>query len=262
MEEDFPTKADVSQHEAEEATALVIVPPPNADPELVAEARRQATLHQDLAKLLALARAVKEPVAERVAVEAKIRLERGTQIRGGERISDANDLFRAAVRKKQAQEAAELKKLRSKAWEAKRLRAKEAAEKAAAKRKADKAAEEKAALKAKIKLLPTTWGAAALGKKTKGGNQAREDCLEKLKLRSPKLTLADEVKWPETRKAYAARFPIHHPLGTGERFCHKIREVTAKLGPFLRGANKYAKAGDAGRAAPLVMYSSSVAPIN
>ena len=262
MEEDFPTKAEVSHHEEEEATALTIVAPPNGDPELVAEARRQATLHQDLGKLLALAKAVKEPVAARVAAEAKLRLERGAPKRSRGGISDTNDLFRAAVRNKQAQEAAELKKLRSKAWEAKRLRAKEAAEKAAAKRKADKEKEERAALKKKIQLLPTTWGAGVLGSKTKGGNQAREDCLEKLKLRSPKLTLADEVKWPETRKTYAARFPIHHPAGTGKLFCEKIREVTAKLGPFLRGTNKYAKAGDAGRAAHLVMYSGFVPPIN
>ena len=53
---------------------------------------------------------------------------------------------------------------------------------------------------AKIAALPKPFGAAELGAKSIAGNEAREGCLEKLKLRSPKLSLGDEVKWQKTKE--------------------------------------------------------------
>jgi len=75
--------------------------------------------------------------------------------------------------------------------------------------------------------------------------------LEKLKLRSPKLSLADEVKWQNTKAAWAKVFPIHEPLGVGEVFIKKINEVLEKLGKHYSGPTKFNKTdGDYGDQSP------------
>ena len=219
--------------------ALDIVPAKGDHPDVVADAQERAKRLVQLETLARLARQVGEPAAERLANEAKLRIEKGRKRKAED---DApNAVLRRALLKRQREEQEAVKKEAAKAREAKRLRAKVALAQALDKRNKAKEVAEKKALDEKIKSLPKTWGTAELGCKSKKGAEKREECLEKLKLRSPKLPLADEVKWEATKKEFAARFPKHHPLGTGERFLSKLQNVMERLGKQAHGANKYAK---------------------
>lgn len=226
---------------------VVIHGEPGDNAEELVEAEVAARRLAQLERIRASSYDLKEPTIQHRAEVVLSRLKRG---RVGTN-KKANAILRRHAVEAQQKETANVAAGRAKVRQEKRNRAKVAALIADERRAKAKKKEATKALDDKIDALPKTFSAAEVGAKTLAGIKAREDCLEKLKLRSPKLSLADEVKWQNTKAAWAKVFPIHEPLGVGEVFIKKINEVLEKLGKHYSGPTKFNKTdGDYGDQSP------------
>ena len=223
-----------------EPEAVVVHEEPGDDPLVLAEATAAARRLERLQQLRALAVALKEPAMTLHADNALCRLKRGRT--GKEKRENA--ILRRHALEKEKKEKEKLQVARAKVRQDKRNRAKVAAMRADQKRKKEKRKDEEKALQAKINALPKTFAAGEVGAKGHPGVKAREECLQKLKLQSPKLTLADEVKWEKTKHEYAKAVPRHEPLCTGLAFIKQVDEVLQGLGSHYAGKSKYNKVVD------------------
>ena len=120
------------------------------------------------------------------------------------------------------------------------------------KAKAAKAKEkkEKEEVAAKLDALPKTFSAKECGLETAEGLRARVRCLERLKLRSPKLSFEDDARWPEVRDTYCKKFrrvhKIWEKLNIGGAFIEEINAVLAELVEHYKGSTTYNKGGKVG----------------
>ena len=106
------------------------------------------------------------------------------------------------------------------------------------------AAKAAAELKKVFDDLPKHFSTKACGAPGKKGAQLRSDCLERLKLRAPPLSLGDELLWPEVRDKWAAYLvTMYSSLGeqvVGHRFVMKVNRVLEDLGSHYGGPSPWA----------------------
>ena len=92
--------------------------------------------------------------------------------------------------------------------------------------------------------LPKHFSPKACGAPGKKGAQLRSECLERLKLRAPPLSLADELLWPDVRDKWAASLvSMYSGLGeqvVGHRFVVKLNRVLEALGSHYGGPSPWA----------------------
>ena len=113
----------------------------------------------------------------------------------------------------------------------------------------DKRKRKDAALKEKLDALPKHFTSATTGQgQTLGGKgkylQARIDCLDRLRLRSPPLTDLWSVRWPDLRRDYAIYIGRKFGNSTGVQFITRINDVIKSLGSHLTNAAPGKKGGD------------------
>lgn len=115
----------------------------------------------------------------------------------------------------------------------------------ALKREADKAAAE---VKKKLADLPKTFTPEACSAPGKKGSDMRCAALERLKLRSPKLSFEEEAKWPEIRDKWSTTLPLRYSaLGAavvGQRFVTLINRVLKAAGKHYAGPSPFSKADE------------------
>ena len=92
------------------------------------------------------------------------------------------------------------------------------------------------------KLSPVDCGLA--GAK---GLKSRIDALERIKLRSPKLHVTREVRWPKVRDAYAGYVPVHlrfkgNDKAVGVNFVKELTKLLKDLGAHYTGHSDFKKA--------------------
>ena len=113
-----------------------------------------------------------------------------------------------------------------------------------------KATAEKKALAKKINDLPKTFCAKDCGLAGKDGHLARVRCLERLKLRSPKLSFEHEVRWPIVRytfcRSYKRAKKLWGDVNIGAVFINDINKVLANLVEHFVGATKFNTGGKTG----------------
>ena len=88
-----------------------------------------------------------------------------------------------------------------------------------------------------------------MGKDGAVGLKARLDSLERLKLRSPKLPLAWEVKWEKIRDTYAAKFRSIHGLKkeiVGTAWVDVLNKVLSRLIEHCDGETDFNTGGKTG----------------
>ena len=106
-----------------------------------------------------------------------------------------------------------------------------------------KAKAAKAAHKTKLDALPLTFSAHDCGVAGSAGLSARIRCLERLKLRSPKLSFELESRWFKVRDAYCAKYHKANQLkaacNIGALFVDDINKVLAQLVEHYDGATKF-----------------------
>ena len=106
------------------------------------------------------------------------------------------------------------------------------------------AAKAAAELKKVFDDLPKHFSTKACGAPGKKGAQLRSDCLERLKLRAPPLSPADELLWPEVRDTWAAYLvSMYSGVGAqvvGHRFVVKVNRVLEALGSHYGGPSPWA----------------------
>ena len=95
--------------------------------------------------------------------------------------------------------------------------------------------------------LPRKFKADACAKPGAAGLKARIDCLERLKLRAPKLSFAKEVRWEEVRDEYAGHCPKLFdwagPGAVGINFIKRINKCLRELGVHFGGTSEWNKPG-------------------
>lgn len=112
-------------------------------------------------------------------------------------------------------------------------------------RKARALSEEKARKYALARLpslfSPKTLGQGSANAGGRAGRQAREDCLQRLFLRSSLLPVDLAAQWPELRKWFAG-YMVRWGSSTGLRFTQGVNNVIVALGSnFKPGVGKTAK---------------------
>ena len=98
-------------------------------------------------------------------------------------------------------------------------------------------------LKAKLDAIPKEFNVTTTGQnQNQGGKgkylQARIDCLERLRLRSPPLPDLWSVRWPDLRRDYAIFVGRKFGKSTGVEFITRINNVSTGLGSHLTNAPK------------------------
>ena len=103
------------------------------------------------------------------------------------------------------------------------------------------AAAESKLLKQKLDDLPKIWDAATLGKEGKDGTKLRRDLLQRLKLRSPKLSFPREARWPAVRDAYIRRMEKMHKstAQVGIVLAARAKVCIKELGSQVAGFSKH-----------------------
>ena len=145
--------------------------------------------------------------------------------------------------------AAVLAEAREKDRERRQNEAKERLLRAEAKAVEDKRKRKDAALKEKLDALPKHFTSATTGQgQTLGGKgkylQARIDCLDRLRLRSPPLPDLWSVRWPDLRRDYAIYIGRKFGNSTGLQFITRINDVIKSLGSHFTNAAPGEKGGD------------------
>ena len=118
------------------------------------------------------------------------------------------------------------------------------------------AAKEAQVLKQKLKDLPKSWDAATLGKAGKEGSQLRRDLLQRLKLRSPKLSFSKEARWPSVRDAYLRRLDKIHkgPAQVGVVLATRVKACIKALDSQVAGFSKHTAKDTKGDPAAFLRY--------
>ena len=224
----------------------VVVTAPGDDPADIEEA---LVATKRLAKLRTLQRdlaAARVPAATFLVAKEVSQLERGLRAKGPAE-KRANAVLRRTVEKRVADEAVVLRRKRAVAKKkAHNLRVVKATL-AKAKALKKKAAAAKAAVKAKLAALPKTFSAKDCDEAGAAGRAAREACLERLKLRSPKLAFEAEANWDKIKKAYAKAYPnIVGKKAVGHTFIKQIDRVLERLVEHCSSETAYNKGGKTG----------------
>lgn len=175
-----------------------------------------------------------------------------TQLSRGTRSKDAagkkaQEVLRRHLAARNAAEAAKLTGLRAKYRREDKNRRLVRAKIAKAKAAKEKSKAAKKTLQAKLALLPKTFTKADLQQPGPKGTKARAELLERLKLRSPKLPFAEETRWPDLKRAFAAAFPkLYSHKAIGHQFSELINHTLEKLKEHAIGPTAFNKAGAVG----------------
>jgi hypothetical protein len=221
---------------------LVVKPLPGDDPDEVQEADTAVRRLKNLKRLRCELAANRVPAAFNQVDREVGQLERGLRAKTGKE-RKANTVLRrhlaemgqAEQVKIQARRALYRKRARN-VQKAKLIMAKATKRKASAKAKAKAKATALAA-------LPKSFSAADCSQPGIKGSKARQEVLERLKLRAPALAAAQQAQWTRVRDSYA--HDLKHILGhksdktLGPPFLQLINGVLKRLGKHYDGKTPY-----------------------
>ena len=217
-------------------------------PEVAEPLRLQVSAAQRLARLHEIRAAsvdVRMPAAVGLLdVEIK-QVERGLHAGGSAERQDASGAIRAfmvgVVEKEQHLILARQKASRRTRKIADKVKVK----RRKAKAKAKATAKAKKELKRKLDELQVAYTSKDVGKKEAAGVKAREGCLERLKIRSPKLSFEHEVAWPEIKKAWCVAGTyrkikcLKPDVFVGLEFITDVNRVLKQLGDWYSGPSEF-----------------------
>ena len=226
---------------------------PGDDPAVVAEA---VVLANRLEKLKALqAAAVQHKAGPAAALVGReiVQLSRGLRAGGRPGEKHANHVLRSHMQLVVQKELAVIKEKRDQAFQKRRnlaiakkslARARLAKETRLRKDKDRKEAilKEAAEKAAKLALLPKRISSADLGAFTPKAEQARRDALERIRLRSPRMTEDRELKWGYVRDRFVKEPPLHlkhNPVAWGVSLVRNLDIVLKELGSHYEGHSAY-----------------------
>jgi hypothetical protein len=241
----------------------VVVACPGDAPADVEDAMVAARRLQSLKRLRAAAVADNVPAAV-FHVEREVnQLERGLRAGGRQGERRVNMVLRRHMDTQFREEADRISKQQAKAFKLRCDVAKVKASAAKAKAKKEKAADDNKVLLAMLDKLPKKITADTCGLPGAKGSKERSAALERIKLRSPKLSVALEARWNELREAYAANVPLRFKwvvVAAGEKalgvdFVKQVNVLLKGLGTFYQGNSEFNKPGmKGGDAAAFVKF--------
>ena len=225
-------------------------PPADAAPEDAEASRLACSAVTRLARLKALRaqHALCQLPAAAGLVDSEIKqVSRGLQAGGREESQKANDKLRAYMDVVVAKEKELLAKRQAAAARQRVIVRKQAATNKTILRKKKAKAKAKAELKKKLDELPVAFRAEDCGTPGPPGQRARTACLERLKLRSPKLPFELEVNWVQVRNAYStlpklrATYKLKKLAPAGAEFINDINGVLRALREHYSAPTRYNK---------------------
>jgi hypothetical protein len=234
QDEDFDALVAEDNRETEEAGAnpkTLVTVEPGDSPAAVVLADVAAKRLENLKRLREASRRSAVPGAFFSLDTAVRQLEKGRHAKApADR--EVESILRRHVEKRLSEQRADLDAKRAVARheDAEANKVKQALK--AANLKKTTAAAERKLLKQKLSDLPKIWDAATLGKEGKDGTKLRRDLLQRLKLRSPKLSFAREARWPAVRDDYIRRLEKIHkgPAQVGVVLAARAKACIKALG--------------------------------
>ena len=208
---------------------------PDDDEEEVLLAKRAKLQLEALERIRTAALQANLPAALSSSMVAISLLKRGRVGRN----KKSNSVLRRHMDKVMAQEQQKRRERRDVAEKAKANHALVLAAKAKAAAAKEKKTQQKKELQAQVAALPVTFVPAEVGQAGKAGAAHRAKMLERLMLRSPKLSLADQIAWEDLRQKYADYYPNLQPHGTGVAFIHEVNKVLKSLGKCYKGPTEF-----------------------
>lgn len=176
-----------------------------------------------------------------------VQLERGLK---GRRCDDkakaANLVLRRSLEKAAADQVAALKAKQAEAFKSRRLGFELKRKAVLDKKKKEEEAAKKADLDAKIKALPVHYDIKSVGDLSEKGVKARQQLLERMRLRSPELPLAEQVRWPKVRDHFARHVAKVYSKGCGDYFIDAANDVLKRLECHYSGPTPFNKGKVAG----------------
>ena len=208
------------------------------EPAVVEEATLAAREVAKCERLRAWAVSMKLPFAAREAVRAKMKILKRNRPKTATPQLKAQLLLRRHLRDKLEKEHASMEQKRQAAREHKEHLAKIKAaqlEKAALAKLVKEKKEEDAKLLAK---LPRSYSAQDCGNGIKNPlskphQTNRQNALERIKLRAPKLPPAMEVQWEKIRNNYCRQMALYYKDFVGGMFVREINQLVKDMGKYL-----------------------------
>ena len=224
--------------EEEVPSSWVIELEEDDDPAAVEEATLVAKELAQIERLRVIAVQLKNPVAARAAAAQATRIKKKFRSGTSKAQKRAQLVLSRHLRAKCDAEREETRKKRDLARELKVKEAKRKASEMEAKAVAVLAEDKKKALVKALASIPKSYSPKELGQDQDGGGKAKEqkarqDCLERVKLRSPPLPKDLEAAWPETRNNYARQVAIKHGKWVGERLITEVNRTIEELGKYF-----------------------------
>ena len=229
--------------------------PPADDPAEAEASRLAVSAATRLARLKALRaqHALCHLPAAAGLVDTEIKqVSRGLRAGGREESQKANDKLSAYMDGVVAKEKELLGKRQAAATRQRAIVRQQGANRRAVLRKKKAAAKAKADLKTKLDALPVSFRADECGKPGAPGQRARSACLERLKLRSPKLSFEHEVDWLAVRNLYCSApqlrttYKLKKHAAVGAEFIREVNEVLRALREHYVGPTRYNEKGKVG----------------
>ena len=234
---------------ADEASCQAVVEASPGDaPADVADAVVAAKRLLSLKRIRSAAMADNVPAAA-FHVEREVnQLERGLRAGGRPDEKRVNEVLRRHMDNIFREEADRIKKAQTESLQRRCEMAKVKASLAKRKAVKDKAALEKRQLQAKLDELPTEITSKQCGRLGAAGAKVRANALERIKLRSPKLTFAKEARWVKLREAFAEHVPLRFKFHGGDRalgvdFVKQVNTLMENLGTSYAGNSQFNKPG-------------------
>ena len=240
---------------------------PEDDPASVDEATVAAKRLQQLRQLRDLAVSARVPAAAYSVARELDQLQRGLAVGGRGEKRRINNVLRRELDRQFDDERNRVQAAQQAALELRRASAQEKAEKAREKNNNNKkqetqqqqqqqkarakaaalaAAAEKAALQTRFDAWPKVVSAAEAAQPVASVAKFRAQIWERIKLRSPPLSFAEEARWPQVRDDWAKMQPkIHTIAGVAcHAFIELVNKVLERLGSYYTGVSNGNK-GDA-----------------
>lgn len=230
---------DVDTAAAEaKAEAPVVQALPGDSPAAVEEADAAAKRMILLKRLRAEAKMAAAPGAYFSLDNELHQMQRGRHAKSP-KVQESQAILRRHVLQKSAEAREDLDKRRAAARETDKAAREVKDALAAVKLAKSKEVEARKELKNKLDSLPKIYTSKMLSAEGVAGTKVRRECLDRLKLRSPPLSFANEARWREVRDEYIRRSEKMNKKGTvGPYLTARIKACITGLGCHWGGGGK------------------------
>ena len=207
----------------------------------ISAAKRLARLRE----LRAASVDLKVPASVKLLDDEIRQVSRGLHAGGSSERQESSRVVRALMDAVVEKERLAIKKRQRQAHKFKRVAVLQKAMERRAKKRVKTKAKAKAALKKKLDALPVVYNIENCGAPGGHGEKRSRECLERMKLRAPKLCVEHEAIWQDVKRAWCTSSSIRKvahlssKANVGKAFLDIVNDVLKKMGKYYVGPTEY-----------------------